>query len=190
MSDGIGIVLANKIVDNMKLSINKAEDPMNRIVTDVTFIETDDNLTEVRVTSNCDGWAEDSNKLLFRTVRKFSPEEKDLMKGKSEQEVYDTYYTNELDELIRSLKELYKIETGVHVEEGEKFFNTDKGGFATYVMELCCGLLITVGGSVNYKNLLTLEKAGYDVYAGDKDSFGWLTGCIQKKGDDRILVFG
>jgi hypothetical protein len=33
-----------------------------------------------------------------------------------------------------------------------------------------------------------LSEAGYSVFAGEKDSFGWLTGCIQtKKG---IVMFG
>ena len=40
----------------------------------------------------------------------------------------------------------------------------------------------------NYDNIHLLKKNGYNVFAGEQDRFGWLTGCIQlKKG---IIVFG
>lgn len=49
-------------------------------------------------------------------------------------------------------------------------------------------VLISSGGRVNYKNKKELENNGYKVFPGEKDSFGWLTGCIAtKKG---IVVFG
>jgi len=35
---------------------------------------------------------------------------------------------------------------------------------------------------------MIMQKAGYNVYPGEKDSFGWLFGCIAtKKG---VIVFG
>jgi len=43
-------------------------------------------------------------------------------------------------------------------------------------------------GDDNFKNILTVRKAGFDVYAGERDSFGWLTGCIELKSG--IIVFG
>nr|DAY89308.1 MAG TPA: hypothetical protein [Caudoviricetes sp.] len=40
----------------------------------------------------------------------------------------------------------------------------------------------------NFDNIEILKKHGFFVYPGEKDSFGWLTGCIRtKKG---IIVFG
>ena len=33
------------------------------------------------------------------------------------------------------------------------------------------------------------QSYGFDVYAGEKDSFGWLTGCIEFP-DGRVLVYG
>ncbi len=33
-----------------------------------------------------------------------------------------------------------------------------------------------------------IRKAGYDVYAGEQDRFGWLTGCIEMKRG--VIVFG
>jgi hypothetical protein len=43
-------------------------------------------------------------------------------------------------------------------------------------------------GDDNFKNIITVRKAGYDVYAGEQDSFGWLTGCIEMKRG--VIVFG
>ena len=51
------------------------------------------------------------------------------------------------------------------------------------------GLLITSNGGCNWDNIRKLESYGFDVYAGEKDSFGWLTGCIEFP-DGKILVYG
>ncbi len=49
-------------------------------------------------------------------------------------------------------------------------------------------VLILADGSCNVTNIVALRKHGYDVFPGEEDSFGWLTGCIQtSKG---ILVYG
>lgn len=42
----------------------------------------------------------------------------------------------------------------------------------------------------SYKKIAEMKELGYDVYAGDSDAFGWLTGVIKKHGDERIIVFG
>ena len=55
---------------------------------------------------------------------------------------------------------------------------------------LCNEYLITESGGCNWDNICVLRSKGYSVYAGEKDGFGWLTGCIQKKGDNRIVVYG
>ena len=48
--------------------------------------------------------------------------------------------------------------------------------------------LITSEGACNWDNISTLKENGYNVFPGDQDSFGWLTGCIRtKKG---IIVYG
>ncbi len=40
----------------------------------------------------------------------------------------------------------------------------------------------------NYHEIQYIKEAGFDVYAGEQDRFGWLTGCIElKKG---IIIFG
>lgn len=48
--------------------------------------------------------------------------------------------------------------------------------------------LITKEGQPNFRVFPLLREAGYRVFRGSYDGFGWLTGCIRtKKG---ILVFG
>ena len=37
-------------------------------------------------------------------------------------------------------------------------------------------------------NIEYIKKAGFDIFAGEQDSFGWLTGCIQLKRG--IIIFG
>ena len=40
----------------------------------------------------------------------------------------------------------------------------------------------------DFDNIEYLKRNGFEIFAGEKDSFGWLTGCIRtKKG---IIVFG
>lgn len=51
-----------------------------------------------------------------------------------------------------------------------------------------CGELINSDGSCNFRNHAILKQAGFNVFAGEKDSFGWLTGCVStKKG---TIVYG
>ena len=57
------------------------------------------------------------------------------------------------------------------------------------VLELADELLITDKGQPNYSVFPILNKYGYRVFAGERDGFGWLTGCIQK-GNGPVVVFG
>jgi hypothetical protein len=43
-------------------------------------------------------------------------------------------------------------------------------------------------GDENFKHILTVRKAGFNIYAGERDRFGWLTGCIDMKRG--VIVFG
>jgi len=40
----------------------------------------------------------------------------------------------------------------------------------------------------SYENINEIRKAGFDVYAGEQDRFGWLTGVIELKTGK--IVFG
>ena len=42
--------------------------------------------------------------------------------------------------------------------------------------------------SPNYTNINVMKSAGFNVYTGEADSFGWLTGVIRTKRGE--LVFG
>lgn len=90
-----------------------------------------------------------------------------------------------MDELMKALEKLFNC-TEIEVENG--YFQS--GDLVERAEGLCCEQLITANGGCNWANIKTLHNNGYDVFAGEKDSFGWLTGCVQKKGDNRILVYG
>lgn len=90
-----------------------------------------------------------------------------------------------MEELMKALEELF---TSTNVEVEDDCFQS--GELVDRVEGLCCEELITSNGGCNWANIKILRENGYDVFAGDKDSFGWLTGCVQRKGDNRILVYG
>lgn len=56
--------------------------------------------------------------------------------------------------------------------------------------EMANALLIRMDGRCNWGNIRKLNEYGFDVYAGEKDSFGWLTGCIGFPDGERVLVYG
>lgn len=41
-------------------------------------------------------------------------------------------------------------------------------------------VLITPYGTCNWMNIRYLREKGYDVYPGEQDSFGWLSGVIER----------
>ena len=43
-------------------------------------------------------------------------------------------------------------------------------------------------GDGHYEHMQNMIKNGYDVYPGEHDSYGWITGCI--KTTRGIIVFG
>ena len=98
-----------------------------------------------------------------------------------------------MEDFVKLLEELYSSNNEVSEDENgvDKYFITsDKSSLAYKAEEEACGYLITNEGTCNWKQIWKLRDSGYDVFAGDEDSFGWLTGCIRKHGDDRILVYG
>lgn len=75
----------------------------------------------------------------------------------------------------------------------EKLKEMDKNGLTETLREEIEGLadccLITLHGGCAWDNIYVLRKMGYRVYAGDKDSFGWLTGVIENK-QGTYVVYG
>lgn len=43
-------------------------------------------------------------------------------------------------------------------------------------------------GDDRLKNMEYIRKKGFNIFPGDQDRFGWLTGCIQLK--NGIIIFG
>ena len=172
--------------NNLIASIQEQEDPTKRKVRSFTQLKNEDGLWEVTVVSDFDGWAEDE-KHLFTTVKKLP----DLTSNVSltETSFYKKFYGDDFQELLRALELLYSEED--NSEEGDdgcRYFK--RSHLSDYCEMLCNGELITSGGQCNWSMIKALNSKGYDVFAGDRDSFGWLTGCVQKDGDDRILVYG
>lgn len=87
-------------------------------------------------------------------------------------------------------------ENGAMVFNGNIMYDLDDNGNPTEnavlmdkIEALAQEVLITADGHPDYKSIQDMKKYGYKVYAGERDSFGWLTGCIQK-GNGPIFVFG
>lgn len=75
----------------------------------------------------------------------------------------------------------------------EKLHEMDTNGLNPQLEDeiegLACQCLIAGGGGCEWTNIAILRDKGYKVYAGDKDSFGWLTGVIENaKGE--YVVYG
>lgn len=93
-----------------------------------------------------------------------------------------------MEELLKVLERLYKDQSNTYQEDGWTGFNESE--LYNETVALCNDYLIGNGGLCNWDNIRILRENGYRVFAGEKDSFGWLTGCVQKQGDPRILVYG
>lgn len=53
----------------------------------------------------------------------------------------------------------------------------------------CCSLFILGNGNCNWNNINKIREYGYEVRAGEEDSFGWLTGILEFP-DGRQVVYG
>lgn len=88
-----------------------------------------------------------------------------------------------MDTFIAQLNAIYAEGTSP-VDENHVFTGSEE------LEGIAAQKLINPGRGCNWDNIRVLRNAGFRVYAGEKDSFGWLVGCIQKRGDNRILVYG
>lgn len=87
-------------------------------------------------------------------------------------------------------------ENGAMMFNGNIVYDLDDNGDPTEnavlmdkIETLAQEVLIAADGHPDYKSIQDMKKYGYEVYAGERDSFGWLIGCIQK-GNGPIFVFG
>ena len=86
-------------------------------------------------------------------------------------------------ELIINL--LNEIESDTTIEINNNFYKTSHP-LVNAVIYLANHYLITEEG---YYAIQQIIKAGFDIYPGEQDRFGWLTGCI-KLNNGGIIVFG
>lgn len=93
-----------------------------------------------------------------------------------------------MEKLLKALEKLYSEQNNFYQEDGWTGFN--KSDLYNEVVNLCDEYLITNDGQCNWNNIVILQNNGYDIFAGEKDSFGWLTGCVQKDNDERVVIYG
>lgn len=98
-----------------------------------------------------------------------------------------------LEKLIRLLRKIDSGDVEIKVFEdssdGSICIDCSEKDTVPYEIErLACDTLISPEGKCNWKNITKVKNSGFDVFAGEKDSFGWLTGCI--KTDGGIIVYG
>lgn len=190
-----------KICSNILDQIEYQEDPINRKITDVSFeslsrsIDSLDTIPvyKVFITSNCDGWAEDTDKFIGYSLKN----EPKMFIDKTEAEVIEwmnsieTFieFLNHLDDFIETVEKQSDEElNSIWDDFGKVFFKHDNP-YADIIEEFACQHLITNSGKCNRKNISRLRDAGFNVYAGDSDSFGWLTGCIENT-NRHVFVYG
>ena len=83
----------------------------------------------------------------------------------------------ELDVLIGNLKKTFENDANFEAEEDNPRCLWTDSNRIDYPIEK---YLITGEGRCNWENMIYLEdKGGFWIHAGEKDSFGWLTGVIE-----------
>jgi hypothetical protein len=89
------------------------------------------------------------------------------------------------DLLIKTLKE---IETDGNIEPN-RYLNNNPNGLIVEAETLANEVLVNESFTgVDYPIIKKMSENGYEVFPGERDSFGWVTGCIKtKKG---IIIFG
>ena len=99
-----------------------------------------------------------------------------------------------MEEFLALLKDINKTENLINSSayQGKTYLTNgtadDYDPKVSKAVELACEHLITPNGGNNIINIKILKDNGFNVYAGERDSFGWLSGCIEtRKG---IIVYG
>jgi len=103
---------------------------------------------------------------------------------------------SEYGELINPTKDKMKLissnlkeikNTELELRDGRYYNESNKLIIST--ISLLCDCLISIEGGCNWPNIKMLQDEGYKVYAGEKDSFGWLTGCVEID-KEHIIIYG
>jgi len=98
-----------------------------------------------------------------------------------------------MEKLLNALEKLYSNPDDIYESKGDNggpWFGFTDSELLHEVKGLCCDHLIAAGGGCNWGNIRILNQHGYRVFAGEEDSWGWLTGCVKKRDDKRTIVYG
>lgn len=102
-----------------------------------------------------------------------------------------------MEEKIKRLKELLVEHDNnkeiQYTDDITRYYNTNlrDNDIIKELEDLAYELFITANGRPNYDAINMAKREGINVFPGDKDSFGWLTGCVKLYGQNHaILVFG
>lgn len=187
--------MMRNMLEKEKLSKMQTEeeinDPSKRIIKGFKVDTSVDKISaKVYITSVDQYGFNEQSRVLFGTVAELDPNVLRKYINKTEEVAFNELYKSDFEELCRALEVLYNSTEKGEEEGGEYYFGTVGYTLGHYCELLANGELITSDGQCNWDMIRELRDRGYRVYAGEKDSFGWLTGCIQKHGDERILVYG
>lgn len=87
--------------------------------------------------------------------------------------------------LINALRAIEKVD---YIIAEQYLTNNNPKELVKEAVNLADEFLITENGKPNLENIAYLKTHGFNVFPGETDSFGWLTGCIRtSKG---VIVFG
>lgn len=89
-----------------------------------------------------------------------------------------------MEQFLRDLDDIFM--SGRNQVNESSILNAEDSDVDSVIMQ--ANELLIHKGNPNYKNIEKVRAHGYLVFPGEKDGFGWLTGCIQKH--NRLLVFG
>ena len=108
-------------------------------------------------------------------------------------EVQDYIFTKlrEIEKLKKGNEEAKKKTLEYYFNEFISIIKSKDFSDTNNLKSLCCSLFITDSGHVNFNmiNKVKKECPNVSIYAGKKDSFGWLTGILAVD-DNEIVVFG
>jgi len=93
-------------------------------------------------------------------------------------------HNEKLEKLINLLEQIDKSD----LEDSDNTYLKSEIKLVENIIDLATNELIDDNGHCIWENHEVLNKAGFPIFCGERDRFGWLTGCIQtKKG---IIVYG
>ncbi len=79
---------------------------------------------------------------------------------------------------METLVRLLKVqEMNPDIAQDNGYFNQNTPEMQT-IVSLATELLINDQGQCNWDNIAFLQEEGFYVFPGERDRFGWLTGCI------------